>query len=99
MIDPAPIMARTKLATLISRLEQARTQIGLMHEREIIRLLSVAGRAMVGNDAASLVRLHDLLLFFRAFPPGPGVLRFADVLLKSMEAKVKAVLRAGADPE
>jgi hypothetical protein len=102
MINPptrAPMMAKTKLATLIPRLEQARTQIGAIHEKEIIRLLSAAGRATIGIDAASLVRFHDLLLFFRAFPPGPGVLRFTEVLLKTIEAKVKATLAAGADPE
>jgi hypothetical protein len=93
------MMAKTKLATLIPRLEQARTQIGAIHEKEIIRLLSAAGRATIGIDAASLVRFHDLLLFFRAFPPGPGVLRFTEVLLKTIEAKVKATLAAGADPE
>jgi hypothetical protein len=92
-------MAKTKLATLIPRLELARTQIGVIHEREIIRLLSAAGRAAIGKDAASLVRFHDLLLFFRAFPPGPGALRFAEVLLATIEPKVKATLAAGADPE
>src|SRR5262245_18515215 len=102
MIDPparAPTMAKTKLATIIPRLDQARTQIGLIPEREIIRLLSAAGRATIGTDAASLVRFHDLLLFLRAFPPGPGVLRFTEVLLATMEAKVRATLAAGADPE
>src|SRR5262249_28343899 len=94
-----PTMARTKLATFIPQLEQARAQIGVVHEREIIRLLSAAGRATIGDDAASLVRFHDLLLFFRAFPPGPGTLRFAEVLLKTIEAKVKAALAAGADAE
>jgi hypothetical protein len=91
-------MVQTKLATLLPRLEQARTQIGQIDERKIVRLLSAAGRATVGKDAESLIRFHDLLLFFRAFPPGPGVLRLADALLRTFETKVKAVLAAGADP-
>ncbi|MFI5103658.1 MAG: hypothetical protein ACHP79_01930 [Terriglobales bacterium] len=101
MIDPparAQIMAQTKLAALLPRLEQARTQIGQIDEREIVRLLSAADRAAAGKDAESLVRFHDLLLFFRAFPPGPGVLRLADALLGRIETRVKAVLAAGADP-
>ena len=64
-----------KLAALVSQLEQARAQIGAIPEKkleqEIIRLLSAADRAAVGKDAESLIRFHDLLLFLRAFPPGP----------------------------
>jgi hypothetical protein len=102
MIDPparAQIMVQTKLATLLPGLEQARREIGQIDERKIVRLLSAAGRAAFGKDAESLIRFHDLLLFFRAFPPGPGVLRLADALLGKIEAKVKAVLAAGADPD
>ena len=92
-------MAQTKLATLLPRLEHARTQIGLIDEREYVRLLSAAGQAAAGRDAESLIRFHDLLLFFRAFPPGPGVLRLADGLLGKIETSVKAVLAAGANPD
>ena len=102
MIDQparAQIMAQTKLAAILPHLEQARTQIGQIKEREIVRLLSAAGNAGVGNDAESLIRFHDLLLFFRSFPPGPGTLRLADALLGRVEGKVKAVLAAGADPD
>ncbi|MBZ5493162.1 MAG: hypothetical protein LAO76_19775 [Acidobacteriia bacterium] len=82
---------------LINQLEQARTQIGMIKERELVRLLSAAGRITFGKDAQSLIGFHDLLLFFRAFPPGPSVLRLAEKLLKTFEPKVKAVLAAGAD--
>ncbi|MBZ5505961.1 MAG: hypothetical protein LAO78_10785 [Acidobacteriia bacterium] len=92
-------MAQTKLATLLPRLEQARTAIGTIKEREIVRLLSEANPATVGKDAESLIRFHDLLLFFRAFPPGPAVLRLADALLGKIELKVKAALDAGADAD
>ena len=92
-------MAQTKLAALLPRLEQARTQIGVITEQEIVRLLSAAGKAAFGNDTKSLIRSHDLLLFFRAFPPGPGVLRLADALLGKIETKVKAALAAGADAD
>jgi hypothetical protein len=92
-------MVQKKLAALIPRLEHARSQIGSIPEREITQLLSAAGRAPIGNDAASLVRFHDLLLFFRAFPPGAGTVRLAERLLATMEGRVRAVLAAGADPE
>jgi hypothetical protein len=92
-----------KLAALLAQLEQARAQIGIIPERklqqEIVRLLSAADRAVVGKDAESLIRLHDLLLFFRAFPPSLAVLRLAETLLRKIEIKVKAGLAAGADPD
>jgi hypothetical protein len=95
--------AQPKLAALLAQLEQARAQIGTIPEKkleqEIVRFLSAADRAAVGKDAESLIRLHDLLLFFRAFPPGVAVLRLADALLSKIETKVKAVLAAGADAD
>jgi hypothetical protein len=92
-------MTQTKLATLLPRFEQTRAALGTMKEREIIRLLSAANLAVVGKDAGSLIRFHDLLLFFRAFAPGPAVLRLADAFLRKIELKIKAVLAAGADPD
>jgi hypothetical protein len=92
-----------KLAPFVTQLEQARAQIGVVPEKkleqEMVRLLSAADRAAVGKDAESLIRFHDLLLFFRAFPVGIRVLRLADALLGRIETKVKAVLAAGADPD
>src|SRR6476646_1302445 len=90
-------MPTINAARLLNKLEQARTQIGTIKERELDRLLSAAGRLTFGKDAQSLIRFHDLLLFFRAFPSGPGVLRLADRLLVGFEGKVKAALAAGAD--
>jgi hypothetical protein len=90
-------MLTLKTARLLNKLEQARTQIGAIREREIARVLSAAGRVTFGKDAESLIRFHDLLLFFRAFPPGPSVLRVAERLLKNFEPRVKAVLAAGGD--
>jgi hypothetical protein len=62
-------------------------------------LLSAAGRITFGKDAKSLIRLHDLCLFFRAFPSGLGVLRLSEKLLKAFEPKAKAVLAAGGDAD
>jgi hypothetical protein len=84
---------------LLNKLEQARSQIGTIKEREIVRLLSAVSRIAFGKDAQSLIRFHDLLLFFRAFPPGPSVLRLSDKLLKTFEPRVKAVLAAGGDAD
>src|SRR5258707_11516056 len=92
-------MPPNNAARLLNKLEQARSQIGTMKERELVRLLSAAGRVTFGKDAKSLIRFHDLLLFFRAFPPGPSVLRMAEKLLARFEPRVKAALAAGADAD
>ncbi|HEY4678855.1 MAG TPA: hypothetical protein VIJ01_16935 [Candidatus Angelobacter sp.] len=92
-------MENKNTARLLNRLEQARTQIGTIKEREIVRVLSAAGRVTFGKDAQSLIRFHDLLLFFRAFPSGPNVLRLAERLLKQFEPRVKAVLAADGDAD
>src|SRR5579859_5202997 len=90
-------MLNKTAARLLNKLEKARTQIGVIKEQEIVRLLSAAGRITFGKDSQSLIRFHDLLLFFRAFPSEPGVLRLAEKLLKTFEPRVKAVLAAGGD--
>jgi hypothetical protein len=92
-------MPSSNAGRLLDRLEQARTQIGSIKEQEFLRLLNTVGRAPFGKEAKSLIRFHDLLLFLRAFPPGPRVMRLADGLLRKIETKVKAVLAAGADPD
>ena len=86
-------------ARLLDELEQARTQIGIVQEQKFLRLLAAAGKVNFGKDSQSLIRFHDLLLFLRAFAPGPRVLQLTDKLLTGIEPKVKAVLAAGADPE
>src|ERR1043166_5447723 len=88
-------MANRNTTRLLNKLELARTQIGTINERELLRALTAAGRARFGNDAPSLIRFHDLLLFFRAFPPRPNVLRLAESLLQTFEPRVKAMLAAG----
>ncbi len=92
-------MPTNNAVRLLSKLEQARSQIGTINEREIVRLLSAAGRVRFGKDAQSLIRFHDLLLFFRAFQSGLNVLRLAERLLKSFEPGVKAVMAAGGDTD
>jgi len=92
-------MVNRNVARLLDRLDQARSEIGTTNERNIVRALTAAGRARFGSDAQSLIRFHDLLLFFRAFPPGPNVLRLAESLLQTFEPRVQAMLAAGGDAD
>jgi hypothetical protein len=88
-----------KTGRFLDKLEAFRSQIGVLNEQQFLRLLHAAARLPFGKDAESLIRFHDLLLFLRAFPPGPRVPELADKLLSGIEKQVKAVLAAGADPD
>ncbi len=92
-------MAKSNLAALLKRLDEARTQHGSVSEQHYLQLLTSAGRIDFGADAQSLIRFHDVCLFLRAFPPGQRVLRLADRLLAEFEKRVKAALAAGADAD
>jgi hypothetical protein len=92
-------MLNKTAARLLDKLEQARTQIGVIKEQELVRLLSAAGRVAFGKDVQSLIRFHDLLLFFRAFPSASSVFRLSEKLLRTFEPRVKAVLAAGGDAD
>jgi hypothetical protein len=92
-------MPANNAARLLKKLEEARSQIGTINEQETVRAFSAADRIQFGKDAQSLIRFHDLLLFFRAFPSGPNVLRLSEKLLKTFEPRVKAVLAAGGDAD
>jgi hypothetical protein len=56
-------------------------------------MLERVGRSRV-RDAASLIRLHETLLFLRAYPRTPEVARLADKILSGFAERV-----AGVDPE
>lgn len=49
------------------------------------------------TDPASLIRFHEGLLFLRAFPQGPAVIRATERILNSFYKKVEALRKAGAD--
>ena len=91
-------MSPTRPEQLLAKLEDARSQIGVIDPRHIERLLQPLFRTRI-RRAASLIRFHDVLLFLSAFPPSQRVLKLSQVLLTSFESRVKAALKAGEDPE
>ena len=59
-------------------------------------MLRQLGRARF-PDAGSVIRFHEALLFFRAYPPNPDVLRLSDELLQGISKKIAQLRRAGVD--
>jgi len=80
----------------LDRLEASKRAFGAAEQTALPRLLRQLGRARF-PDAGSLIRFHEALLFYRAYPPNPQVLRLTDELLELIQRKVAQLCRAGAD--
>jgi hypothetical protein len=80
----------------LDRLEALKRAFGLKEQIALPPLLRALGRARF-DDAESLIRFHEALLFFRAYPPNPEVLKRTDELLQLMPEKIASLRRAGAD--
>ncbi len=90
-------------ARLLARLEQARSRLVRGERVGIAALLRTAGKPRFLRPA-SLIRFHDLLLFFRAFPQDAAVVAEAERLLSQCEENVEQFRRRKApmdafDPE
>lgn len=80
----------------LSDLEAAKRSFGTADPRRLPRLLEILGRRRSRN-AEEIIRFHEALLFFRAYPPGAAVARLADELLEGIPERVERLRRAGAD--
>lgn len=88
----------SSLARLLDRLEAAKRQFGGNGQAATARLLRALGRRSF-SDAPSLIRFHEALLFFRAYPADQEILRLADQLLASFPQRIERLRRAAADLE
>jgi len=80
----------------LDRLEAAKRAFGTKEHTVLPLLLRKMTRARF-HDAPSLIRFHEALLFFRAYPPNAAVMRLADELLQLMPKKIAQLRGAGAD--
>jgi hypothetical protein len=80
----------------LDRLEALKSAFGSQEQAGLPHVLMKLGRARF-EDAASLMRFHEALLFFRAYPPNPEVLRLCDELLQLIPKKIAQLRRAGVD--
>jgi hypothetical protein len=90
------IMPSTIGDRLLSRLEESKTHFGGHAARQIEQLLtSLAARQF--RDAGSLLRFHETVLFLRAFPQSPTVLRLSEKFLRSFHDRVRELQTREAD--
>jgi hypothetical protein len=88
---PANILDRQ-----LTQLEASRYQFGRGQAVRVTELLRQLNSADF-TDTASLLRFHEALLFLRAFPQGPAVVRATERILHHFHTKVEALREAGAD--
>ena len=80
----------------LDRIEASKRAFGTEQHAALPRWLRQMGRAHF-PDAESLIRFHETLLFFRAYPPNPEVLGLSDELLRLIPKKIAQLGRAGVD--
>jgi hypothetical protein len=89
-------MAANTLDRHLAELEASRYRFGRHEAARVVKLLKKMDRARF-PDPASLIRFHEALLFLRAFPQGPAVVRVTERILNRFHNKVEALHKAGAD--
>ena len=80
---------------LLDELEEAKQRFGSGDEK-ILRALGGLSRIRLA-DADSLIRFHETLLFLRAYPPSPSVLKQVEQILKIFDERVARLRDAEAD--
>jgi hypothetical protein len=80
----------------LTQLEASRYRFGRDEAARVVKLLRRLDAARF-HDTASLIRFHEALLFLRAFPQGPAVVRATERILNSFRRRVEALRKAGAD--
>jgi len=89
-------MAANAVDRQLTELEAFRYRFGPGEAARVVKLLKRLDATRF-PDSSSLIRFHEALLFLRAFPQGPSVVRVTERILNSFHKKVEALLKAGAD--
>ena len=86
----------SSLERLLDRLDAAKRQFGTKATAGVEQLLATLGRRRF-PDARSLIRFHESLLFFRAYPSSARILRLTDNLLASFVDRIARLRGTEAD--
>ena len=89
-------MSSRSPANLLAQLEAHRYRFDSGETARILKMLASLGAARF-PDVRSLIRFHESLLFLRAFPQDPSVVRKTEKLLNGFHEKVAALRKSGAD--
>jgi hypothetical protein len=89
-------MTDKKCFRLLTELEELKRRFGIAPRQLEQKLRAVADCEI--DDAESLIRFHETLLFLRAYPPSAQVLNQVEKILKSFAQRVSQLRELGADP-
>jgi hypothetical protein len=89
-------MTASPIDRLLTELEACRYRFGRAEGVRAVKLLKRLDAAR-WRDSTSLIRFHEALLFLRAFPQAPAVVRATERILTRFHKKVEALRQAGAD--
>ena len=89
-------MAANAVDRQLTQLEACRFRFGPGEAAHVVKLLSRLDAVRFPNSS-SVIRFHEALLFLRAFPKGPAVVRVTERILNSFHEKVEVLRKAGAD--
>ena len=91
-------MPQPPLERQLAALEATRYRFNAGDGAQVEKLLPALDKVRF-PDAASLIRFHEALMFLRAFPHSPAVLRATERILNQFHEKVAALRQSGADME
>jgi hypothetical protein len=94
--EPYRSAAASSIDRLLSFLEAAKLQFGPGAAGSLEKLLAQLAQKKFA-DPAALIRFHEALLFFRAFPPGASLIPKLEHLLDTFHERVDHIRRLGAD--
>jgi hypothetical protein len=89
-------MIANALDRQLTHLEAFRHRFGPHEAPRVVKLLKRLDAARFPNSP-SLIRFHEALLFLRAFPQGPSVVRVTEHILNGFRKKVEALREGDAD--
>ncbi len=89
-------MAANALDRQLAQLEACRYRFGRSEAADVVKVLNRLDTIRFSHPA-SLIRFHETLLFLRAFPQAPAVVRATERILNGFHKKVEALRQAGAD--
>src|SRR5260370_32613939 len=78
--------------SLLARLEKYKGQFGAGAAGRVAALLEQAQQARF-RDPEELIRLHETVLYLRAYPQSPRVLQLADEILHAFGDRLKGIER------
>lgn len=80
-------MPHKSINRLLDFLDEAKRRFDKRSAAEIVSLLKQIARLDI-DEAESLIRFHEALLFLRAYPPNQSILKLVETLLKTIPPRV-----------